>query len=810
MAERIIASFRLGLRPASELVRRGHVERARALIARVEARGGALVAWGGSVVSFSLAPESFEDIIGLARSPGEETFPGEEPYACGVAQGELGPVSEEGAYGELSWGLALVAAEALSELGGPGDVVVGDSLRAYKANRLLTLRKVHARRSGVQVHGALLDTLQPWRRDAENRVAKLKTPALVTVEDPKAILWMPGTLSVLRADPGLGGTRFLREVAGSVRPSHALVLSPSGSGMEPLGALRRAIARAASDEVDPFLLELAREVEQLVRGEGIPIPVASKIITAFLWPKKAASSGTLLVDDAQDVDVASLEACAGAIKGAERAFGFVVRLDATTSPPAAVAHLEAGPEIELRPMTRESAEELAKAATGGLLDAKGCARFARLGSYAPLGIVEAIAHGTATGKIAWYTDRAEPRTRASGKGKPHPATHWIAERALDLPVHAKVLLCAVALLGGETSTSRLFRVLQRADPDATSDGLVADLSRARWLDTPQVDWVGLPSRTHRDTLSEILDDGTRQAIHRAICDELEEREGPLGKAEAAWHAAGAGDSARASRLALGAAVEAQRLGLEQAASSLLAFARREDPTCEVRTRAQLASTVSAADTKVDLFTIPPTTDRGEPSSASTGPRIASPPASTRDAGRAGDPESEPPTVEQAVPLEVIAPKDWTASPSSVGEVGLVQRLSELAKNALLSEDTTGLEKWLDGLSATGEKRLFADRMQAMARLNRGEIGDALRVLRKARQGLGPEDVALRCQTSLALAVALAAAGRPDDALLEGLDALARARERGDRRGIQASLVFLSKLFAGVSRGEEAQRLRSAV
>jgi hypothetical protein len=114
---------------------------------------------------------------------------------------------------------------------------------------------------------------------------------------------------------------------------------------------------------------------------------------------------------------------------------------------------------------------------------------------------------------------------------------------------------------------------------------------------------------------------------------------------------------------------------------------------------------------------------------------------------------------------------------------------------------------VDGLRAAGENPAFTERMRALARLGRGDIGDALRVLRRTRAQLDPSDQRRRCQTSLALGVALSVAGRPEDALLEGLDALARARQTQDHRGTQACLAFLTKLYASVSRKDEAERLR---
>jgi hypothetical protein len=61
-----------------------------------------------------------------------------------------------------------------------------------------------------------------------------------------------------------------------------------------------------------------------------------------------------------------------------------------------------------------------------------------------------------------------------------------------------------------------------------------------------------------------------------------------------------------------------------------------------------------------------------------------------------------------------------------------------------------------------------------------------------------------------MGIALSVAGRPQEALLEGLDALARARQTGDERAANACVAFLAKLFTSVGRTEEAQKLVPAV
>lgn len=80
---------------------------------------------------------------------------------------------------------------------------------------------------------------------------------------------------------------------------------------------------------------------------------------------------------------------------------------------------------------------------------------------------------------------------------------------------------------------------------------------------------------------------------------------------------------------------------------------------------------------------------------------------------------------------------------------------------------------------------------------------ALPGLRRARAEAEVRDPGERCRTSLALALALSVAGRTDEALLEGLDALARAREAGSSRAVVACRALLAKVYARAGRREAA-------
>lgn len=155
-------------------------------------------------------------------------------------------------------------------------------------------------------------------------------------------------------------------------------------------------------------------------------------------------------------------------------------------------------------------------------------------------------------------------------------------------------------------------------------------------------------------------------------------------------------------------------------------------------------------------------------------------------------------------------RDVDADPEGTDPEVFAHRMVEATRLALIEGNARSLHRLSEGLRATGEHDALADRMRAMARLSGGQIGEALRALRRSRMLAESEPPVVQCQASLALAFALSNAGRPDEGLLEGLDALARAREAGDRRAQAACLAFLAKLFTRVGHEHGAARLQSAL
>lgn len=826
MAGRIVISFRdSGGAPGG--LGRSFLERAQRLDARARAHGATMVAWDACRVAFAFDPGKLAEAIGLFTTRGEDTAEGEPRWCIGIAEGDLKPVADDRSHGDLAWGPPLVAASLLSGVARPGEILCAQSVRALRSGELLTAGARVGRDGAVRVRGVRLDPVHPWRKQAVEQLSHMRVAQLIGAPPPPASI-EPGSLLLLRADPGTGGSRYLAELAS--RASRALVVVPSGSSFEPLGALRRALARSLTRELSPLLLELAGPLESLLAGDGVALDVAAKLVTAFLWPKtEGQAPGLLLLDDAKSVDPATLEACVRAAQGAKTpAFGIVARLDATSGLPSVLAALGRTTEIEIAPLSRDEAENLAGACTSDALDDVARRRWARLAAHVPLGVVEAVAYGIVTGDLRWTGDKASPRSRASGRGKVRGAAEWILLRARDESEPCRVLLCLVALLGGEAKVSRLADVLERMGMRMDVDAALEELIRGRWLVDTQEDWVALPSRTHREALTALLEPDVRRPLYRASAEVIQKDEGVFGRVEAAWHAAQAGDGPAAARILLAAARATAAARLEASTTQLIAFARRADPSCEETALELLANALERAPS------LPPPRGKSAPPPRSIppAPRAPSIRVAAPSPPRAIDPEelapfvvdtshdSEPPTIAK-VDLAPMAQQDILSAierdPAPTGETSeepipsganIATRLGELAKEALISSDNAALERWVDGLRAAGESPMFTERLRALSRLGRGDIGDALRVLRRTRAALEPADHKLRCQTSLALGVALSVAGRPQEALLEGMDALARARHVGDERGAGACLAFLAKLYSSQGR-EEAERLRGS-
>ncbi|MBX3212285.1 MAG: hypothetical protein KF850_09655 [Labilithrix sp.] len=645
---RVVASFRAVGGPG-----RAFLERVRSLMARLAPLGAVHVGWDVLKATFAFDASKFPALLEIATTLGVDTQ-GEEPlWAVGVAQGDIRTVEAEGsellASGLLWSGPPIVAASALAALARPGEILCAQTVPALRAGELVTSGLRIARDGTLRVRGARIDRRQPWRRTAAENLTRMMQPRLVRGHFPDVTV-APGALVVVRADPGVGGTRLLGEIAS--RSARALVVAPVGSGFEPLGALRRAFGREIGRELNPHLLELAGPLESLLAGKGAGLDTAARLVTALLWPKQSGAISALVIDDAKAVDPATLEACVRAVRQSA-SLGVVARLDGASSIPSVLAALPKAAEHELSPVSREGAEDIAVGVTGGALDALARGRWARLGGGNPLAVVEAVTLGIATGDIAWSGERASPRSRAAGRGEVKTAAKWIRQRANAERAPARALLSLLAVVGGEAKVGFLSRVLEAAGLRMDVVGTITQLERARWLIAEEPESggersVAFPARTHHKALFNTLEDDARKKLHLAISRVIEQEEGAFGRVEGAWHAAQAGEGSRASAALLEGARAASEARFEASCTQLIAFARRADPSCEEAALELLADALERAPS-VAPVSLPPATTPSAPPSARAAPRSVPP-----STAHASIPASRPSVPPRTGPARIAA------------------------------------------------------------------------------------------------------------------------------------------------------------
>ena len=148
-----------------------YLTRARSMCARGEALGGRLVAWSAALLAMAWDTDSIEEALLLGTSIREESLSLERSWSSGMAEGDLEPLSPEGARMQLAWGDALVSAASLARIAKPGELLVDGDVRALRAGQLTLLGARAATDAGQRVRGWRLDLEHPWKRSAETGIA---------------------------------------------------------------------------------------------------------------------------------------------------------------------------------------------------------------------------------------------------------------------------------------------------------------------------------------------------------------------------------------------------------------------------------------------------------------------------------------------------------------------------------------------------------------------------------------------------------------------------------------------------------------
>jgi len=572
MAGRIVVGFLTRVEAHAPDDAHAYVKRVNDLCKKAEALGGRLCAFGSRSVAFDFGLDELKEAIGLARGANQDAagepqdHPAVSPWRVGIAEGKMDPLAVTGTLARLGWGPPLVTAIALARIARPGELLIDPEVRGVVAGDVST-SGLRVSKDARGVRGLVVDARQPLAREPEERIIPgLVQPAFVGLHSALGeLLSTHAPLGLIRGDPGYGGTRLLTEIETALSPARSLYLCTAGA--EPLGALRRAFARsiALSGPVPPQSLSrtLGSGLDRLLSGDGVDVRLGAELVVRWvtlLDPKHDGSpaNGAVLVDHATDVDDPSLDVVASAAKLAPGTFRLVVRIDASFAPPSPLQPLETGPVINLGPLPKACAEELAASAARGRISSNEAKRWARRGGYLPLGIVEALAEGLEGGGLAG------PDVELASK-------EWILRRLRFVRPKAKDILTAIAVLGVEVAAPLVHELLTIIG-GVMGVGEIAGLSDTGWLRTEPPGFYTLSSRTHREVLLSQIADDERSRWHEAASLVVQRLGGKLAMAEAARHAALSGDHQRAVELALVAARATRPLNLEAATEALLAFA----------------------------------------------------------------------------------------------------------------------------------------------------------------------------------------------------------------------------------------------
>jgi hypothetical protein len=161
------------------------------------------------------------------------------------------------------------------------------------------------------------------------------------------------------------------------------------------------------------------------------------------------------------------------------------------------------------------------------------------------------------------------------------------------------------------------------------------------------------------------------------------------------------------------------------------------------------------------------------------------------------PSSAPPVEEEPDPASLALATELSSQHST--DPPLRPSIIE----ALRSGNASSMLALADQLRTGGARGGLVARLEAMASLAQGEVLHGLDSLLAAATNSKQRGSKNQSRTALALAVGLSIAGKKQEALLQGLEALALARLRADDRGERACCAFLGQLARSVGENDVA-------
>jgi len=795
----------------------------RSAMERAAVAGGRLVGVGADGAAFGFDDGAAEEAIELAVMLVDHGGPTAHKWRVGVGIGSLAAVRDEDAFERLSVGTAAARAAALARVASPGEILVDAALPQAETGSLLSVGKRVANlgdgEGGKRLRGLLLDVNEPWRRAGEASLDRIHDPRVVGRESSIAMVESvePGGLAIVRAAHGVGGTRFLEEIAS--RAARALLIEPTMCSVEPLGGLRHAFARSRGTrnrELPPREAEL---LDRLELGRGLDVSTASDLVSGWIGEGFGSSldeRAWILIDDASLVDRATLDAIGHAASVPGVAFAVVVRLDPGDVVPPSLGSMVVEADVTLKPLQPHEATVVLEEACGGKASVgpEVVRRWVRRGAGIPLAILESLRHGFSVGDLAVRSGLGGAtivaRSKASGRGRVLSAHAWIVRRlaVLEADRAQDSMVAAIVAIAGAGVTQRV--VAEAAVDLGVGGGAALQESIERLVrEAVLVRWGELlapSSRTLREAAMDRLDDKTRRRIHAALAGALAREASGLDLAEGAHHAALAGDQLGAAALAIRAADRARKAGLDEWGASLEVFARAQGGTTSpMPTTPSPPPRAPHAAAPEIVSLAPDELEDDEPPLT-----IRTPPPEVRPEVRIEEPKPEPrhtlgvsrlTTGQIAVlPAPYVPPTDLFANTRPLPEIeqppldrdstelsplrssrtsvrpnGL-DELAGAARQALAMHDFVALDAALEAIEVVGGPSSAVLRVRAIAALAQRRVADGLELARRATQRA--ETHGEQARAALVHSIALGVAGDRSAALSLAFAALSLERRRG--------------------------------
>jgi hypothetical protein len=516
------------------------------------------------VLSFEFRPSTLLDVIELLR---EGEF--DRSYSCAMAVGDLQLVVQAGDAVALSTGTALDLCKALSAVAEPGEVVIHDALASQYPDDITTRGKRTAAFGNEEVTFAVLAA--PAVTEIPPQLPRHTLAETEWFGPPVMLATQLGHVSLLRAGPGSGGTRFLRELAALQAEGQVLSLSPARSG-EPLGALRGAFQRVTN--LTASVGERTRDLlAPLMTGEGLDVESAGALIGSYVEDLGHATR-LVMVDEVEEVDADTLDALA--LAAAQQHVALVLRLYSEAPIPEPVDALPRCVEHVLTPLDEEPAIDLVGAWLNCSVEPELARRLAWRANFIPGATRHAICEALATGELTREGGQLRVHASDEPEERPRSAAEWIRKRLSLLTRIQRLTLEVLASTGGLATRAVLAAAFERAGEPSAQLGATLDvLAHAQLIEVgdPCID---LGSATLRRALLASMSERRRRYLWALRSTVLAESQEPLANVPAclmAWYA----DSVeRCDTLAPKAVAASSAAGLDATSDMLAAFAQAKD------------------------------------------------------------------------------------------------------------------------------------------------------------------------------------------------------------------------------------------